>query len=239
MASQVSALRLFDLIQSHRVTAVIHVAVKLGIAELLRDGPRPLAELANATGADEPALGRLLTALSTIGICERSGKDVYALTEMGAGLDGAAEQSFKAWAILEAEMLAKRWSGLLETVMTGKTAAELQGFSSSFELMGRTPEDVDKFNAAMAELTRLVTPAILRSYDFSGISHLMDVGGGSGELLGAIAQQNRKLRGTVFDLPRCAERATAHLASLGLGKRTRFVAGDFLQSVRRWETRSS
>jgi hypothetical protein len=231
MTSQVSALRLFDLIQSHRVTAVIHVAAKLGIAELLRDGPRPIGELAKATGADERALGRLLTALSTIGICERSGKDVYALTEVGGGLDGEAEQSFKAWAIFEGEMLAKRWSGMLETVMTGKTAAELQGFSSSFELMGRTPEDVEKFNAAMTELTRLVTPDILRSYDFSGISHLMDVGGGSGELLGAIAQQNRKLRGTVFDLPRCAEAAGKHLQRIGLGDRVEFVAGDFFKSV--------
>ena len=97
--------------------------------------------------------------------------------------------------------------------------------------MGRTPENVDKFNAAMTELTRLVTPDILRSYDFSGISHLMDVGGGSGELLGAIAQQNRKLRGTVFDLPRCAEAAGKHLRQIGVSDRVEFVAGDFFKSV--------
>jgi DNA-binding HxlR family transcriptional regulator len=231
MASQISALKLFDLIQSHRVTAVIHVAVKLGIAELLRDGPQSLGELAKATGADERALGRLLTALSTIGICKKTGEDSYALTEVGAGLDGDAEQSFKAWAIFEAEMLSPRWSGMLESVMTGKTAAELQGLANSFELMGRTPELVDKFNAAMTELTRLVTPDILRSYDFSGVSHLMDVGGGSGELLGAIAQQNRKLRGTVFDLPRCAEAASTHLRQIGVSDRVEFVAGDFFESV--------
>ena len=62
MASQVSALRLFDLIQSHRVTAVIYVAAKLGLAELLRDGPQTPGALAKATGADERSLGRLLTA---------------------------------------------------------------------------------------------------------------------------------------------------------------------------------
>ena len=231
MASQVSALRLFDLIQSHRVTAVIHVAAKLGLAELLRDGPRPLGELAKATGADERSLGRLLVALSTIGICSRTGDGTYAMTEVGAGLDGEAAQSFKGWAIFEAEMLSKTWSGMLETVMTGKTAAELQGFASSFEMMGRSPELVDKFNVAMTELTRLVTPDILRSYDFSGISHLMDVGGGSGELLGAIARQNGKLRGTVFDLPRCAEAASAHLRQIGVSDRVEFVAGDFFKSV--------
>jgi tRNA A58 N-methylase Trm61 len=231
MSSQVSALRLFDLIQSHRVTAVIYVAARLGLAELLSYGPQTPGKLAKATGADERALRRLLTALCTIGICERTGEGSYALTEMGAGLDGAAEQSFKSWAIFEAEMLSKSWSGMLESVMTGKTAAESQGLANSFELMGRTPELVDKFNAAMTELTRLVTPDILRSYDFSGISHLMDVGGGSGELLGAIAQQNRKLRGTVFDLPRCADAASNHLGQIGISDRVEFVAGDFFKSV--------
>jgi hypothetical protein len=231
MASQVSALRLFDLIQSHRVTAVIYVAARLGLAELLSYGPQTAGKLAKATGADERALGRLLTALSTIGICSRTGEDSYALTEVGACLDSAADQSVKGWAIFEAEMLSKSWSGMLESVMTGKTAAELQGLANSFDLMGRAPEIVDKFNVAMTELTRLVTPDILRSYDFSGISHLMDVGGGSGELLGAVAQQNRKLRGTVFDLPRCAEAASKHLRQIGVDDRVEFVAGDFFKSV--------
>jgi hypothetical protein len=231
MSSQVSALKLFDLIQSHRVTAVIYVAAKLGLAELLRDGPQSLGELAKATGADERALGRLLTALSTIGICARTGDDGYAMTEVGACLDGSAEHSFKGWAILEAEMLSKSWSGMLESVMTGKTAAELQGVADSFELMARTPENVNKFNVAMTELTRLVTPDILCSYDFSGISYLMDVGGGSGELIGAIAQQNRELRGIVFDLPRCADAASRHLRQIGVSDRVEFVAGDFFKSV--------
>ncbi|WP_247513273.1 methyltransferase [Bradyrhizobium sp. 157] len=120
---------------------------------------------------------------------------------------------------------------MLETIMTGKTAAELQGVADSFELMGRTPDNVDTFNAAMTELTRLVTPNVLQSYDFSGILRLMDVGGGSGELLGAIAQQNRKLRGTVFDLPRCAEAASKHLKQIGVDDRVEFVAGDFFKTV--------
>ena len=231
MSSQGSALRLFDLMQSHRVTAVIYVAARLGLAELLRDGPQTLGKLAAATGAEERALGRLLVVLSTIGLCSRVGEDSYALTEAGACLDGEAEPSLKGWAIFEAEILSKSWSGMLESVMTGKTAAQLQGLANSFDLMGRAPDIVDKFNAAMTELTRLVTPDILRSFDFSGISHLMDVGGGSGELLGAIAQQNRKLRGTVFDLPRCAEAASKHLQQIGISDRVEFVAGDFFEAV--------
>ena len=231
MPSSASALKLLDLIQSHRVTAVIYVAAKLGIAELLCDGPKSLNELAKATGADQHALGRLLKALSTVGICSRDGDDRYALTEIGAALDEAADHSFKGWAIFEGEMLSKSWNGMLESIMTGKTAAQLLGLSNSFDLMSRTPENVRMFNAAMVELTRLVTPDILLAYDFGRISHLMDVGGGSGELIAAVAKAYPRLRGTVFDLPRCAETANDHLQSVGVGDRASFLAGDFFKTI--------
>jgi ubiquinone/menaquinone biosynthesis C-methylase UbiE len=231
MSSSAAALKLFDLIQSHRVTAVISVAAELGIAELLRDGPKSLGQLAQASGADQPALGRLLTALVTVGVCSRAGADQYALTEMGAALDGDAENSFKAWAIFEGNMLSRSWQGMLETVMTGKTAAQLAGFANSFEMMARTPANVGLFNAAMANLTRLVTPGVLAAYDFGRIDRLMDVGGGSGELIGAIARKYPEIQAIVFDLPRCMETANAHLQRIGVGDRTRFVAGDFFDSI--------
>jgi hypothetical protein len=50
------ALKLLDLIQFHRVTAVIYVAAKLGIGELLRDRPRSLDDSAKATGAERQAV---------------------------------------------------------------------------------------------------------------------------------------------------------------------------------------
>ena len=128
-------------------------------------------------------------------------------------------------------MLSRSWSGMLETIMTGKTAAQLQGFDNSFDLMARMPETVRTFNAAMAELTALVTADVLAAYDFSRISHLLDVGGGSGELIGAVAKRYGHISGTVFDLPRCEEAATAHLARLGVSDRANFQAGDFFESV--------
>src|SRR5467141_3452057 len=231
MPSTKPILKMFDLIQSHRVTVVIYVAAKLGIAELLRDGPQTLDELAKATAADKDALGRLLTALSTLGICSLAGEDRYSLTEMGAGLDGDTEHSFKHWAIFEGEMLSKRWNGMLESIMTGKTAAEIQNVADSFDLMARVPENVSMFNAAMTDMTRLVTPDVLRAYDFGAISHLMDVGGGSGELIGAVAKKYPNIRGTVFDLPRCAEVADRHFDRLEISDRAGFMAGDYLKST--------
>ncbi len=231
MSSTEPVLKLWDLIQSHRVTAVIYVAAKLGIAELLREAPRSLDELAEVTGADKPALSRLLTALSTVGICATAGEDRYALTEMGAALDGTAEQSLKGSAIFEGQIVAKSWTGMLESIMTGKTAAQLQGFSNSFDFMARDPEIVHIFNAAMVDLTRIVTPDVLRAYNFGNIAHLMDVGGGSGELIGAVTKQYPHILGIVFDLPRCAESATRHLNRIGVSDRAKFLAGDFFQTI--------
>ncbi len=204
MPSTKPILKLLDLIQSHRVTAVIYVAAKLGIAELLRDGPRAPDELAKVPGADTGALG---------------------------GLDGDAEHSFKHWAIFEGQLLSKSWNGMLESIMTGKTAAQILNVANSFDLMARTPENVSMFNAAMTDLTRLVTPDVLRAYDFGAISHLLDVGGGSGELIAAVAKKYPNIRGTVFDLPRCAEAANHHFNRLGIADRAAFLAGDFFQSL--------
>ena len=223
--------KLLDLVQSHRITAIIYIAARLELAELLHEGPRAVGELAERTGADKEALGRLLTALSTVGICSPSGEDRYALTELGAVLDGTAERSVKGWAIFEGQMLAQSWTGMLETIMTGKTAAQLLGVDNSFDLMSRDPEKIHVFNAAMADATRIVTPAVSRGYDFGKIVHLMDVGGGAGELLGSIAKEYPHICGTIFDLPRCVEPATNHLNRLGVSDRVKFLAGDFFQTI--------
>ena len=130
MASQASALRLFDLIQSHRVTAVIYVAAKLGLAELLRDGPQTPGRLAKATGADERSLGRLLTALSTIGLCAKAGEGSLRLDGNGRRPRRRSGAIVQGLGDLRSRDAFKSWSGMLESVMTGKTAAELQGLAT-------------------------------------------------------------------------------------------------------------
>jgi hypothetical protein len=208
-----------------------HLCCRETLADLMRHGPVSLSDLAAATKVDQRALERLLTARITIGICLRTEDQRYLLAEIGAALDSEAPYSFKNWAIFEGEMPLKAWGGMLESIKSGKTAAELLGFDSSFDMMASSPEKIDIFNAAMADLTRSVTPAVVAAVDFSRFKHLMDVGGGTRELLGAIARKNPALRGTVFDLPRCAEAAVAHLERTGVKDRVSFAAGDFFRSV--------
>ena len=220
---------LFDLISSHRVTSAIHVTVKLGLPDLLAAGPRAAAELAHATQADEGAIERLMRALVTIGIC-RMDVARFSLTDAGTHLAASSPRSLRAWALFEAEMLQPSWGGLVESVRTGKTRTELAGAASSFDLMARDAGAVATFNAAMADGARLLTPAVA-AYDFSAHTMLIDVGGGTGELLVAILRSHPNLRGAIFDLARCADAASRRIEDSNLADRARFLAGDFFQSV--------
>lgn len=51
-----------------QVSQAIYVAATLGIADLLKDGPKSIEELAETTGTHAPSLYRLLRALASVGI---------------------------------------------------------------------------------------------------------------------------------------------------------------------------
>ena len=224
---------MMDLISAQRVTAVIHIAAKLGLADLLADGPRTATELARLTDTHERSLLRLMRALNALGIFTEAGNGKFGLTELGGYLTAKSGRSLKAWALLEGDMLRANWSQMIESIRTGKTAAELAGGSPErFEEMARTNRAAAAlFNEAMVSGTRLQIAALLAAYDFSGIPTLMDVGGGLGELISAIVQKYPSMRGIVFDLPHCEEAAVKNLAVSGGADRCRFIAGSFFEQV--------
>lgn len=226
-----SANTLMDLIAGHRVTAVIYVAAKLGIADLLTEGPKTAAELARLTDTHERSLLRLMRGLVTLGICKEAQERKFELTEMGTQLAAGSERSLKAWALVEGDMLRAGWGQMIESIRTGKTGPELAGRSQErFEEMAKSNQ-AGLFNEGMVSLTRVAMPALLVACDFSGISTLMDIGGGLGELMSAILKKYTSMRGIVFDLPHCEEAARENLADLGVADRCEFIAGSFFESV--------
>lgn len=225
------ALALFDLITAHRITASLYTAAELGVADALAEGPCTTGELSVAVDAPESALWRLLRVLVTIGVCRRVGAGKFELTPVGQHLAGSSPQSLKAWAIFEGKMLQPSWGDLINSVHSGKTRAELDGVASSFDLMARDPRHVETFNAAMRDLTRLTIPSVLAAYDFSCISRLIDVGGGTGELLAEVLLAYPSLCGAVFDQAACARQAQERFRDAGLGDRAEFIAGDFFDSI--------
>ena len=73
---------LFQMTTGYWISQAIYVAAKLGIADLLIDGPQSCVELAAATGADAASLFRLMRALASVGVFSHVGTDRFALSRL-------------------------------------------------------------------------------------------------------------------------------------------------------------
>lgn len=214
-----------------QVSQAIHVAATLGIADLLRDGPRSVDDLAAATGTTAEALRRLLRALASTGIfAEVSGR--FEQTGLSDYLRSDVTGSLRAWAMRVGRPDHWRTWGELERSLRSGTSAfrELYGVTA-WDWRAAHPEENAIFNAAMTGLSAGMAESIVTAYDFSKVHSIVDVGGGEGVLLAAILAANPGMRGIVFDLPHVLTGASDVLQRAGVSDRCELVAGSFFESV--------
>src|SRR5262249_20006396 len=191
---------LLDAILGYRITQAVHVAAKLGLADMLADGPQPTAALARLTGADPDALHRLLRALADVGVFEQTADGGFALTPVGALLRSGIPSSLRGAAVFFGHRWHwGKWGGLADAVMTGVPPGGMPSPKAFSDRAARDPEAAAIINDGMTSLTAPVNSAIAGIVDFSGVGTLVDVGGGHGALLSAILLANPRLRGVFFD----------------------------------------
>jgi SAM-dependent methyltransferase len=95
--------------------------------------------------------------------------------------------------------------------------------------MREDEERLRAFILGMADMARRGTAALWDATDLSGLAHLVDVGGGPGELALAALERFPGLSATVFDLPEVLPIAREYASKRAVGDRIRFVAGDALR----------
>jgi SAM-dependent methyltransferase len=222
---------LFLMATGYWLSQAIYVAAKLGLADLLTDGPKSCSALAVATGADRQSLFRLMRALSSAGVFVHMQDDYYALSRAGESLQSHVPGSLRAIVMTLGEIHYRAWGDLLQSVRTGSPAFNNVFGTGLFDYLQRDAETADAFNDGMTDLSSLLAYAILMAYDFSGISSIVDIGGGQGKLLRSIVQLNPGIKGILFDLEPAIEIAKQHLSSDECGGRYSAVAGDFFNSV--------
>jgi hydroxyneurosporene-O-methyltransferase (EC 2.1.1.-) len=82
------------------------------------------------------------------------------------------------------------------------------------------------YSALMAASQPMIAAEILAAYDFRRHRRLLDLGGGDGSFLAALAPAAPLLDLTLFDVPTVAELARRKLAAAGLAGRSRVCGGD-------------
>jgi hypothetical protein len=221
--------RLVSLIRGFQQSAAVNVAADLGLSDLLVSGPRTVTDLATATSTHEETLGRLLHALSTIGVYEERPDGTYANTDLGEGLRADVPGSLRSLArTVGTPTHWAAWGHLGTSVRTGENAFQaLHGVDVWTHRLAH-PVENQVFNDNMASLTSTVAAAVATAYDFEGLASVVDVGGGEGVLLAAVLGRHPGLTGTVFDLPHAVAEAPP---SADLAPRWSAVAGSFFEQV--------
>jgi hypothetical protein len=214
------------------ISQALYVAAKLGIADLLQEGPQSCTQLAEATQTHAETLYRVLRALASVGIFVEDEEGRYRLTPLAKPLCTDAPGSLRAFAIMLGEPEHWRaWEGVLHSVRTGQPAFDHVFGIPLFQYFPAHPEAARLFDDAMTSRSAQENTAIIAAYDFTAAHTVVDVGGGQGSLLAAILDGHPHACGVLFDLPHVLAPARTRLESAGQAARWAFVAGDFFAAV--------
>jgi hypothetical protein len=209
----------------------LYVAARLGLADLLKDGPKSAAELATATGTHAPSLYRLLRALASIDVFAEEDDGRFVTTALADCLRADRPDGQHGLALMMGEEHYLSWADLLYSIRTGQPAFDHRYGMPVFEYLAANPGPARIFDAAMTGVHGPETRAMVEAYDFSGFGTLVDVGGGNGTLLSEVLRQWPSLKGILFDRADVVERARFNLRTSGLEGRCQAVAGSFFESV--------
>lgn len=188
------------LLDGFRAPQCIYAACRLGVPEALGDDGCTPDELAAATGADANAVHRLLRALATLGLFEFDGAR-WRHSEASRALEPDHPSRLHDRAIGLGTLAWASWGGLTDAMRTGRPAFDAVHGAAFFDYLQAHPEQAAAFGRTMSSWTAQTAKDVVAAFDFAGIAHLVDVGGGHGVMLDTILAAHTSMRATLVDRP--------------------------------------
>lgn len=224
--------KIMSMVFGFMVSQAISVIARLGIADLLQEGSRSAADLAEATHSHPHSLYRVMRALASKGIFHEHEDKTFSLTPMGNllkknPLDGIGGFS----AFFCSDWHWPVWGSLDYSVRTGKPAFEKVYNQPFFSYLEECPRASQIFNEGMTSFSAATGAAVLDAYDYSGIKRLIDVGGGHGYLLASIVKRYPEITGILFDAPSVINGAQPILNACNADTQFELVGGDFFEKI--------
>jgi len=224
--------QLLVLTHGKRISQTVYAVAELQLADHLADGPRTVAELAEATDCDETALYRLLRATASFGVFRELEDGRFDLTPMADALRTDVPGSQRDLVLLNGdEMSWAPYGEIVHSVRTGEPAFRKVFGRSYFEHLGAHPESAQLFDRAMTQMSRFTTDALLDELDLSGFTTVVDVGGGRGYFLSELLRRNPDCRGVLADRAPVVAEAGPLLEKAGVADRVEAVPTDFFAEV--------
>ncbi|WP_447008172.1 methyltransferase [Saccharothrix isguenensis] len=204
-----------DLLATAAYRAVA-AGLRLGVFDALADGPRPVAALATAIGADPRGTGLLADALVSFGYLT-GGPEGYANTpDTAKWLTGGGYAEVAGfWSVV----LFESWEGLEESVRTGKPAIDFYAW------LAERPDVLRRFQGMLSRHADAIAPEVASVVPVG--ARLLDVGGGHAKHAIRLCTTHPDLLATVIDLPDALAVGATAVADAGLSDRVALRPGDY------------
>jgi len=220
---------LFRLMAGFVHSQVLLACVQLRIFERVRVEPLTLDELAAHCDVPALALERLLRSAVAIGLLEPRGGGRFGLGPLGAPVaaDAGLRDMICHNAVLYEDMR-DPLRLMREQSRSAMHAYWLYTQADDADSVSRwQQQQVSDYSSLMASSQRFVIEELLSAYDFSAHRCVLDVGGGKGGWIAALAQRHPHLQLMHFDLSPVSALARANFEALGIADRVHAVGGSF------------
>lgn len=216
---------MFDLVAGFCHSQILQAFVKFDIPRMLLAQEMTRAALAHSCGVPADRMHVLLQGATSLGLIKAKRQGRIALTARGAALAGVPGLQGM---IAHHDVL---YRDLADPVafFRGETETELAAFwPYVFGAAGATdPAVTATYSELMSDSQALVAADTLATVSLSGVQRIVDIGGGTGAFLAAVAADHPDIALTLFDLPAVAPAARERFDSLGWGERLTIVPGSF------------
>lgn len=218
---------LFDLCAGFVYSQILLACVHLRLFEILSEGPQTEATLADRLALPRDATARLLTAAESLQLVSRRGGGRFGLGKLGAATVGntAIAAMVEHHSVLYADLYDP--VALLRGPSTPTGLSRYWPYARAEHPEALPSDQVNAYTALMAASQPMIAAEILAACRFDRYQCLLDIGGGNGSFLVAVAARWPRLRMMLFDLPAVAEQARDRFAAEGLSERAVGFGGDF------------
>jgi hypothetical protein len=205
----------------------------LGVADALADGPQPVETIAKTVGADTDALYRTLRYTAGKGVFVEFPGRVFALTSLANWLRSDVPGSMRPRLMIDDGLVNRLevFTEVVHTLRTGESAYQKVRGGNPFDASAADRGTAARFHRQLSPGTQTWPDALVEAVGFAADTKIVDVGGGTGSVLGTILSRTPALTGVLFDQPPVIEEAAAVLDSLGVADRCDTVGGDMFDEV--------
>jgi demethylspheroidene O-methyltransferase len=225
--------QLFELMAGFVHSQVLLACVRLRLLETVRDHPRTLAELAKLTQLPSPGLQRLLESAVSMRLMDHRSGGRYGLGALGApvathaGIRDMVEHNATLYEDLRDPLALLRDPDAAHMHRYWPYTDHQNGEQAGQPQAPAPEAQFARYSALMATSQRFVIDELLAAYPFAQHQRVLDVGGGMGGWVTALAQRHTHLQLQLFDLPPVAALAQTQVERAGLASRISTHGGSF------------